>query len=363
MKQINSLGNLETKFYVVTCERMNHVSLGKLLVCFHENRGKMGEISISIFNPENNFEIISLNPTIYLSNSNFLIVIKSAISNSYKKSLVCYLLNSGIGAYCFFYYIDNKHILNLLNIQHIVNLMMSLRAYFFPQTNKFLFACGSSEEFIYSLFNEEENNPYLTTEKKNLENCHSYQSLSISFSSNYLNYLMIIDSYCGTKSKRTRIYTIENIKNITVFSPSSESLQTSKYYSSLLNIPSSLLSDDKLTTIPLPSDSITNTIIYTNPLSSSILFTSSLSSTSLFTTSLYTSSLSSTSLSTYSLSTNLLNTTLLSSTSKHLSEISSFSSTNILFSNSISSISNSISISINSIFLFILKILFILLYL
>ena len=338
---INSLGKLQNKFNTgISCERMNHVSLGKLLVCFHENRGKIGEISISIFNPENNFEIISLNPTIYISNSNFVIVIKSTISNSYKKSFVCYLLNAGIGAYCFFYYIDeNTYTEPIEYSTYCKPNSMSIRAYFFPQTHKFLFACGSSEEFICYLFNEEDNKSYLTTEKNRIENCHSYESLSISFSSNDLNYLMIIDAYCGTLSKRTRIYTIEYIKNITIYFPSSESLQTSKYYSSSINVPYSLLSDDKLTTIPLVSNSITNNINYTNPLSSSFLSNSSLSSTSLFTTSLYTSPLSSTSLNTYSLSSTSLYTSSLSSTSNHLSEISSFSSTNILFSNSISSIS------------------------
>jgi hypothetical protein len=221
---------------------------------------------------------------------------------------------------------------------------MSIRAYFFPQTHKFLFTCGSSEEFICYLFNEEDNNPYLTTEKNRIENCHSYESLSISFSSNDLNYLMIIDASCGTVSKRTRIYTIEYIKNITIYSPSSESLQTSKYYTSSINVHYSLLSDNKLTTIPLVSNSIANNIIYTNPLSSSFLSNSSISSSSSFTTSLYTSPLYSTSLNTYSLSSTSLYNSSLSSTSNHLSEISSFSSTNILFSNSISSISNSISI-------------------
>ena len=106
----NSLGNLEHNFQTgISCERMNHISLGKLLVCFHENRStNKGEISISIFNPENNFEIISSIPTLYIFASDCLKLIKSAISYNYKKSFVCYLLNAGSGAFCFFYYIDNN---------------------------------------------------------------------------------------------------------------------------------------------------------------------------------------------------------------------------------------------------------------
>jgi len=105
----NSLGNLEIKFYSgISCERMDHISLGKLLVCFHENRINSGEISNSIVNPENNFEIIPSIPSIYIIIPSFSTVIKSAVSNNYKKSFVCYLLNSGSGAFCFFYNIDDN---------------------------------------------------------------------------------------------------------------------------------------------------------------------------------------------------------------------------------------------------------------
>ena len=157
--------------------------------------------------------------------------------------------------------------------------------------------------------------------------------------------------------KGTRIFSIEHIKNVTIFSPPYESIQTSKFYSSSLsslNILYSLLSDN-LTDILLDSNSISNTMIYTYQLFSSFPFNSSLSSTSLHTsllssTTLHTSSLSSTSLHTSSLSSTSLHTSSLSSTSTYFSIISSssFSSTNILHSNSISSISNSISISINN---------------
>ena len=350
----NSLGNLETKFNSgITCKRMNHASLGKLLVCFYENRG-IKEISVSIFNPENNFEIISFNP-IYISNSNYLVQIKSAISNSYKKCFVCYLLNGGYGAYCFFYYIDDNTYTEPIEYStYCKPNSMSMRTYFFHQTNKFLLACGSSDEFNCILYNEEDNKPFLTTEKTKLGNCFSYYSFSISFSSKDLNYLMIIDANCGTEKNKTRIYTIENIENVTVFSLPSESSQTTKFYSSSLsslNIPFSILSDNKLTTMPLVSKSISNSVISTNLLSSSFLFSSSLSSTLL-----PTSSLSSTSLHTSSLSSILFPTSSLSSTSLLTSSLfsisaistSSFCTTNILRSNSISLIPNSISISINN---------------
>ena len=93
---------------------------------------------------------------------------------------------------------------------------------------------------------------------------------------------MIIDANCESGGKRTRIYFIDHIKNETIFSPPYESIQASEFYSSSLsslNIPYSLLSDDKLTTNPLGSNSISNTIIHAYPLSSSFFFSSSLSST------------------------------------------------------------------------------------
>ena len=374
-QSINSLGQNQSEFSAgITCERMNHISLGKVLVCFHENRINSGEISISIFDPENNFEIISSIPKIYIIISSFIILIKSAVSNSYKKSLICYLFNFGSGAYCFFYNIDDNTYTEPIAYSNYCKMnSMSLRTYFFPITNKFLFACATTYEFNFALFNEEDNKLFLATEKKNIEKCFSFESFSISFSSNDLNYLMIIDANCDKTGKRARIYTIENIKNVTVFSPPHESIKTSKFYSSSLNkISYSILSSDKLTTIPLVSNLISNNMIYTNRLSSSILFkssilfpsislfttsfnTSSTHSTSLYTSSissisLYTSPLSSTSIQTSSLSSTSVKTFSLSSTSIHLSKISSssFSFTNILHS---IPISNNNSTNINTSFI------------
>jgi len=352
-ESINSLGNLQSNFIVgITCERMNHISLGKLLVCFHENRINSGEVSISIFNPENNFEVISSIPTKYILISSYLILFKSTVSNNYKKSFVCYLYNFGSGAYCFFYNIDdNTYTEPIAYSNYCKTNSMSIRAYFFPMTNQFLFACGTISEFNFVLFNEEDNEPFLSTQKKNIEKCFSYESLSISFSSKDLNYLMIIDSNCEA-DKRARIYSIEHIKNITIFSPSYESIKTSILYSSSLNIPFSILSDDKQTTLSIDNNSQLNATSYINPLSSFVLSSPSLSSTLLpstssFTTSLNASSLSSTSFNTSSLSSSLLHTSSsLFSTSIYTKSSSSIiSSTNILYSNSISTNNNSYSIN------------------
>ena len=77
-QSINSLGKLETNFHSgISCERMNHISLGRLLVFFHDNRPNSGEISTSIFNPENNFQIISSIASIYIMIPSYSIIIKS----------------------------------------------------------------------------------------------------------------------------------------------------------------------------------------------------------------------------------------------------------------------------------------------
>ena len=138
-----------------------------MLVCFHENRINSGEIEFSFLNPENNFEVISSIPKKYIMVSSFLILIKSSISNNYKKSFVCYLLNYGIGAFCFFYNIDDNTYSEPIQYSNYCKTnSMSIRAYFFSQTNKFLFFCGTSYEFNFVLFNEEDNKPFLSTEKK-----------------------------------------------------------------------------------------------------------------------------------------------------------------------------------------------------
>ena len=44
-QSINSLGEIQANFISgISCERMDHISLGKLLVCFHENRISSVEI-------------------------------------------------------------------------------------------------------------------------------------------------------------------------------------------------------------------------------------------------------------------------------------------------------------------------------
>ena len=117
---ITSDGKNITKFASsISCEIMNHISYGYLFICFYENRG-YNEISISIFNPENNFESISL-PKLYINVSNQLIYIRTTVSKDKKNCLVCYLLSGGNRAFCFFIILIIIHILNLLNIQIIVN--------------------------------------------------------------------------------------------------------------------------------------------------------------------------------------------------------------------------------------------------
>ena len=104
---ITSDGKNITKFASsISCETMNHISYVYLFICFYENRG-YNEIGISILNPENNFESISL-PKLYINVSNQLIYIRTTVSKDKKDCLVCYLLSGGNGAFCFFYNIDTN---------------------------------------------------------------------------------------------------------------------------------------------------------------------------------------------------------------------------------------------------------------
>ena len=65
----NSKGGITTSFEInVSCEEMIHHSEGKVLVCFYENRNyDPQEMSISIFNPERNFEVITSISQVYIS--------------------------------------------------------------------------------------------------------------------------------------------------------------------------------------------------------------------------------------------------------------------------------------------------------
>ena len=128
---------------------MNSDSLGNFLVCFHENVDA-SEIGISYFSPENNLEpISSISNNIYIKLEDRLSMIKSVASKNLKKSLICYLYNTGNGAFCFFFNInDYSHTEPTKYEEYCMPSIMNFRTYFFKKTNNFLFVCGGLSMFL-----------------------------------------------------------------------------------------------------------------------------------------------------------------------------------------------------------------------
>ena len=219
-ESINSEGNTQILFYInIACEYMNSDSLGKVLVCFHENVDA-SEIGISYFSPENNLDpISSISNNIYIKLEERLSMIKSVVSKNLKKSLICYLYNAGNGAFCFFFNINDYSYTEPIKYEeYCMPSIMNFRIYFFKKTNKFLFVCGGLSMFFKFIFFNENNGVQIKVEDINMNNCYSYYSISISFLQNNLQYILISDATCnenGEMVQLTRFFSIDNFINIT----------------------------------------------------------------------------------------------------------------------------------------------------
>ena len=127
----NSKGIITSTFEInISCEEMIHHSEGKVLVCFYENRNYQ-EISISIFKPENNFEVISSIDKVFISISNQLSFIETAVSKNKKIALICFVNNGGFGAFCFFYNIDENKFQHQKNIVNLVGRILLILEHIF----------------------------------------------------------------------------------------------------------------------------------------------------------------------------------------------------------------------------------------
>ena len=266
-ESINSEGMTQILFYInIACEFMKSNSLGKLLVCFHENVDAK-EIGISFFSPENNLEPLTSVSNIYIKIEDSLSMIKSNISKNLKTSLVCYLYNAGIGAFCFFFNINDLSYTEPIKYSdYCMPNIMNFRTYFFQKTNNYLFVCGGLSMFFTFVFFNENNEIQLKSEDININNCYSYYSFSISFLENNLEYILISDAICsenGESKQLTRLFSIDNFINITNITyitnitPISSDSSISSYISSFssisnINYKPSILYDDLLCPEDLP---------------------------------------------------------------------------------------------------------------
>ena len=219
-ESINSEGNNQILFYInIACEFMKSDSLGKVLVCFHENVDA-NEIGISFFSPENNLEpITSISNNIYITLEDSLSMIKSVVSKNLKKSLICYLYNAGNGAFCFFFNINDYSYTEPIKYEeYCIPNIMNFRTYFFKKTNNFLFVCGGLSMYFKFIFFNENNEVQIKAEDINMNNCYTYYSISISFLQNSLQYILISDAICnenGENVQLTRFFSIDDFINIT----------------------------------------------------------------------------------------------------------------------------------------------------
>ena len=211
---INSKGLYTSTFEInISCEEMIHHTEGKVLVCFYENRNYQ-EISISIFNLDNNFEVISSLDKIYISISNQLSLIETAVSKNKKMALVCFVNNGGSGAFCFFYNIDeNNYTTPKKYSESCRPSFASIKTSYFQSANQFLFGCSDGNiNFNFAIFNENAQLLY-KSESKGIEECFGYDAMSLIYIPKYSKYSVIVDATC-IGGQIIRLFSINFINKI-----------------------------------------------------------------------------------------------------------------------------------------------------
>ena len=138
---IDSTGNNQLLYSsTISCEGMINYQVGKVLVCFHENRNIRGEIGISVFNPDNDFEIYSSLSQVNTNVDEYLSYIRSSVSNDQKISFICSFNSAGITVICFFYSLIKTYALNQRNILfNAITILYILKHFIFLKQTNFYF--------------------------------------------------------------------------------------------------------------------------------------------------------------------------------------------------------------------------------
>ena len=239
---IDSKGNTQLQFSsTISCEEMINFQVGKVLVCFHENRHIFGEIGISVFNPDKEFEVYPSIPNVYINVNEYLVYIRSSASHDKKISLICSFDNAGIAVICFFYYIDENKCTEpkKYSIQcHHDSLFF--KTFYFSQTNKFLFCCQNQGKFKYIFFHNTE--AILESEFEEVNNCYGCFSMSIVYFSYNQQYSLITENRCeeDKNSRLTKLFSIDHFNEINHTLPSSFSSPESIFSSLSISLSSFL---------------------------------------------------------------------------------------------------------------------------
>ena len=234
---IDSKGNIQLQYSsTISCEGMINYQVGKVLVCFHENRGIHGEIGISVFNPDNEFEIYSSIPRVYINVDEYLSYIRSSVSHDQKISFICGFDSAGITVICFFFFIDDNKCTEpkKYSIQCRYDSFF-FKTFYFPQTNKYLFCCDNQGKFKFIFFHNTE--AVLESEFESINNCNGCNSMSIVYYSYNQHYSLIIENRCqeDNNSWLTKLFSIDHFNDINYTSPSSSTLSGSINSSTIIS--------------------------------------------------------------------------------------------------------------------------------
>ena len=215
----------------INCQIMNHNIRGNILTCFYHNYNNPQEVgSFSYKFVNNKIERI---PMLNATYNDQPFCMRSLVSPNRKKSLLCYIRNSGDynerTGYCSIYDIDEnkfeKYNKYLSKICETTNKHLNLD--YFKETKEYIFTCISAQDAVINFIRFDENFNIIKYDDNNNDSkilvnstCQTISCYSITFSSN--EYKIIGQYSCNGQNNINLFSLSEDYKPINIYSDSPE---------------------------------------------------------------------------------------------------------------------------------------------
>ena len=218
----------------ISCQLMDHMTYGYVITCFYHNYRNPQEVGSFSFKLENNH--ISKIP---MANATYIdqpFCMRSVVSQDKKKSLLCYIRNSGDynerTGYCSIYIIDeNKFVINkyLSKICETTNNNINLD--YFKETREYVFTCSSASDAKINIVRLDENFNKIEISQNKYDseiivndNCQNLICYSITFSSS--EYKIVGQFKCNSEININIFGLEDNLKPSIIYtdSPKTENI-------------------------------------------------------------------------------------------------------------------------------------------
>ena len=219
----------------ISCQQMNHMTYGNVLTCFYHNYRNPQEIGAFSYKLQNSH--ISKIPMVNATYNDQSFCMRSAVSPNKKKSLLCYIRNSGNynerTGYCSIYSIDEDKFVGyssyLSKICETTNNNINLD--YFKETREYIFTCSGASDAKINLVRIDENFNKIKINENDYDseilvsnNCQNLICYSITFSSS--EYRIIGQFSCNSATNINIFGLSEELKPSVIYTDSPETENT-----------------------------------------------------------------------------------------------------------------------------------------